>query len=208
MVEGMTPEYEDIAVNTIDGVLTIKYPFMIHRCSVCREILENPKKLVEHMERKHSKDFLTFKCSLCGKLNGKIKGIAIHYGLCKKKRRLRSSTDTTTEDIIIPSQPIQLSPNRFAGLQISEVEDSSTSSTLQDFQCEECKASFPSKIGLGQHIKHMHPCLANQNRLAAVQKDINRKREKRKTVKIWKLTNSNRKEKSSGQKRKLSSLKI
>jgi hypothetical protein len=178
--EVMTPVYEDIVANTIDGLLTINYPFMIHRCSVCREILEDPKKLVEHMDRKHIKEFITFKCSLCGKVNGKLKGIAIHYGICRKKRRPRTSTETTTEEIIIPSEPIQLSPNRFASLQVSETENPSTSSVQQEYQCQECETSFKSKIGLGQHIRHMHPCTANQRRLEAVQKDIDRKREKRK----------------------------
>jgi hypothetical protein len=180
MEEGLRPEYEDIAANTIEGLLTIKYPFSIHRCSACREIFEEPKKLIEHMKRRHSKDFITFKCNLCGKLNGKIKGIAIHYGLCRKKNRPLNPTATTADDIVTPTQTFQLSPNRFAGLQISEADDSTTSSTQPNFQCSEYEASFNSKIGLVQHLRHKHPTLANENRLAAVQKDIEWKREKRK----------------------------
>lgn len=42
---------------------------------------------------------------------------------------------------------------------------------------------FKSKIGLGQHVRHRHPDLANQKRIDAAAADINRKRQERLKVK-------------------------
>ena len=45
-----------------------------------------------------------------------------------------------------------------------------------DYDCEVCQERFPTKIGFGQHIRHRHPDLSNQKRIAAVETDIERKR--------------------------------
>lgn len=43
-------------------------------------------------------------------------------------------------------------------------------------ECSECHEQFRSKSGLGQHIRHKHPCLANERRIQAAKADIERKR--------------------------------
>ena len=48
-----------------------------------------------------------------------------------------------------------------------------------DYACEVCQKRFQAKIGLGQHIRHRHPDLANQKRIDAVEADIERKRRAR-----------------------------
>lgn len=43
-------------------------------------------------------------------------------------------------------------------------------------ECSECHEQFGSKSSLGQHIRHKHPCLANERRIQAAKADIERKR--------------------------------
>ncbi|KAL8572732.1 hypothetical protein ACOMHN_030314 [Nucella lapillus] len=46
-------------------------------------------------------------------------------------------------------------------------------------KCPECPSGFTSKIGLGQHIRHKHPKVANDKRIQSIQDDILRKRSSR-----------------------------
>ena len=52
--------------------------------------------------------------------------------------------------------------------------------TVNAHKCDVCSATFESKSGLGQHVRHCHPNLANKLRLQAAKKDIERKRAARK----------------------------
>ena len=52
--------------------------------------------------------------------------------------------------------------------------------TVNAHKSDVCSATFESKSGLGQHVRHCHPNLANELRLQAAQKDIERKRAARK----------------------------
>ena len=64
--------------------------------------------------------------------------------------------------------------NRFEGF-AQETQPAAEADT-PIFTCEACSATFSSKIGLGQHIRHRHTDWANEKRIAAVAADIKRKR--------------------------------
>lgn len=62
-----------------------------YKCSACWDIMESPKKLVEHMGVKHKDDFIEFSCSIFYKSNPRLKGIVIHYDICSKDLTGRGS---------------------------------------------------------------------------------------------------------------------
>ena len=50
----------------------------------------------------------------------------------------------------------------------------------QPFRCTECPLCFNTNSGLGQHVRHRHPTMANQKRIEAIENDKKRKKEGRK----------------------------
>jgi hypothetical protein len=93
-----------------------------------------------------------------------LKGIAIHYGLCKKGRTKRDERD------IEPPQ----APEKEAKM----------------FACEECSISFTSAIRLGQHVRHKHPDLANKKKIASAKVEEERKRKARGSSKAMTSNNT------------------
>ena len=65
--------------------------------------------------------------------------------------------------------------NRFEAL----TQRQETVADSADYACEVCQKRFQAKTGLGQHIRHRHPDLADQKRIDAVEADIERKRRAR-----------------------------
>ena len=59
---------------------------------------------------------------------------------------------------------------------VAETGDRDENDSLGTVKCDVCSATFESKSGLGQHVRHCHPNLANELRLQAAKKDIERKR--------------------------------
>jgi len=112
----------------------------------------DPKALVVHLEKAHAEDFVLFRCSICERKFGTLRGIAIHYGKCLGKE---------------PTPPA--------------VENGTNGDNLKH-SCTECPAKFKTKIGVGQHIRLRHPNVANERRIQAVKLDIERKKRARETA--------------------------
>lgn len=159
---------------TENGLISIKYPFRPHNCAACWESFISPKSLLNHMEAKHKEGFLRFICERCNRSFPKLQSMAIHYGKCIKGQigRTNGRGPTAPRRVDTPD-----THNRFEGL-AQETQPAADADT-QNFPCEACSATFRSKIGLGQHIRHRHPDWANEKRIAAVAADIERKREAR-----------------------------
>lgn len=190
-VEG---EMLDIINETNDGKLTIKYPFSPYKCSACWEIMESPKKLVEHMSAKHKDDFIQFSCANCNKSNPKLKGIAIHYGLCTKGltgRGSRNGAGKGGETVPATVTETSSSASSTEAPDLTTRDDTDITEAIAALhECSVCNEKFMSKSGLGQHIRHKHPCLANERRIQSVQADIERKRAARAKSKPIAASNS------------------
>jgi len=78
---------EAISLETIleEGTFIINYPFRAHNCAACWKVFMDPKALVVHLEKAHAEDFILFRCSICERKFGTLRGIAIHYGKCLRK---------------------------------------------------------------------------------------------------------------------------
>lgn len=176
--------YWEGAEDTIDGQVegdmfdierqrreTIKYRFSPYKCSAFWEIMESFKKLIEHMSAKPKDDFIEFSCVNCNKSNPRLKGIAIHYGLCTKGLTGRGSKNVAgksgeTAPVIVDD--LRESAVNHENFTDSEAVSSVSSTgdldlTTQDevdlpvtvlHECSMCHKNFKSKSGLGQHIRH------------------------------------------------------
>ncbi len=178
---------EDI---TSDGVIVVKFPFATTDCLTCQETFVDAKTMASHVASKHEDKFIQYECSICGRKLPLLQGIAIHYGKCKKGRIGRStqiaskvSTQASNGELVpTPVEPESLvTGSRFSS--ISDITEPMTPVVIPEppgHICEECSAHFASRIGLGQHVRHAHPTLANLKRIAAAQADRQRKRLARK----------------------------
>lgn len=178
--------------------------------------MESPQKLVEHMGAKHKDDFLQFACSLCNKSNPRLKGIAIHYGLCSKGltgRGIRTGAGKRGESVpetigdarniyvslenITDPDAASSAPQATGDPELTTRDDNDLPVTIAALhECSECHEKFRTKSGLGQHIRHRHPCLSNERRIQAAKADIERKRAARPSSKpiaaFSSATNGNR----------------
>ena len=177
-LDPVTPEIEEPTwIEEIDEgvIISIKYPFRRHICAACWETFINVKALIEHLEQKHADGLIRFQCSKSSRNFPKLQGIAIHYGLCikgklGKKTGIRQNIDELPE-----------AQNRFNALSQDTAVEPEQEEQVEKFTCEVCEAAFGTKPGLGQHIRHRHPKLANEKRMA-VEADIQRKRAARRKV--------------------------
>ena len=171
-----------------DGVYTVKYPLRRTQCRTCMERFNNIPACVSHVEARHQGQ-VRFVCGKCKKSYPKHNRVAIHHGKCKGGALPRNGMNTGNGEG--SPQPTQTTTqNRFEILNEELNEDAVPNEEPQevnevvaetaDYNCEVCQSRFGTKIGLGQHIRHQHPDLANQKRIAAVQNDIERKRNVRK----------------------------
>ena len=158
------------------GVISIKYPFKRHSCAACWETFINVKVLIEHLVQKHGDGFIRFQCSMCSRTFPKLQGMAIHYALCIKGKLGKTTEIGQSTDKLPEAQ------NRFNALNQGSAAEPEQKEQTEKFVCEICEATFDTKTGLGQHIRHRHPKLANEKRIAAVEADIQRKRAGRKKV--------------------------
>lgn len=71
----------DMIKETKGGKLAIKYPFSPYKCTACWEIMESPKKLVQHMGAKHKDDFIEFSCAICNKSDSRAEPFTMAYVL-------------------------------------------------------------------------------------------------------------------------------
>ena len=164
------PDWMEITVES--GTYTTTYPFTRTRCVACAELFSDLKSVEEHVEKKHE-GTVSFACSKCGKKFPKRNRIAIHYGKCKGGIGGRS-TEINREEPDLGVSPVE-TQNRFEAL----TQRQETVADSADYACEVCQERFQAKRGLGQHIRHRHPDLANQKRIDAVEADIERKRRAR-----------------------------
>ena len=96
--------------------------------------------------------------------------MVIHYGLCIKGKLGKTTEIGQNTDKLPEAQ------NKFDALNQGNAAESEQKEQTEKFACEVCEATFDTKTGLGQHIRHRHPKLANEKRIAAVEADILRKR--------------------------------
>lgn len=148
---------EDI---TNEGTCTIAYPFKTHKCEDCWEVFISPGDLIKHIHEVHN-DTTRFACQICNRSFAALRSVQVHYGICRKRPRRDPA-----------EQP-----------SLTEAEEQVVAAP-EEFKCDHCPSSYKSKIGLGQHIRHRHPDVANQRRLQALSDDITRKREERLKTKV------------------------
>lgn len=156
------------------GIFTVTYPFSRTECKSCAELFNEITKCAEHCKTRH-KGTVSYKCNKCGKRFPKRNRVAIHYGKCKGDV-VATTTDTDGER---REPEAVVGQNRFEALPEVPQENLGAVAEMTDYACEVCSSRFPSKIGLGQHIRHKHPDLANTKRIEAVKHDIERKRKNR-----------------------------
>ena len=157
----------------VSGTYTTTYSFTRTRCVACAELFSDLKSVEEHIESKHE-GTLSFECRKCGKKFPKRNRIAIHYGKCNGGIGGRN-TEVNRERPDLGNPHVE-TQNRFEAL----TQHQGTVADSADYACEVCQKRFQAKIGLGQHIRHRHPDLANQKRIDAVEADRERKRRARK----------------------------
>jgi hypothetical protein len=118
----------------------------------CNESFNQMARAVKHVKSKYGA-MLMFRCDKCEEAREGYRGARIHYEKCKYEVPL----------------PRLIRPG--AGLPAQPA-----------FPCEQCEVIKATVRGLGQHVRHAHPNLANEKRIAGVRSDIERKTQRRQTA--------------------------